>query len=71
MSKRKELLAAGIVKDYRFRNQAELDIYLYDLKHKHIQYQILEQVTRQDGTVLVRITVGYSNAPLIQLYEEG
>lgn len=71
MSKRKELLAAGIVKDYRFRNQAELDIYLYDLKYKYIQYQILEQVTRQDGTVLVRITVGYNNAPLIQLYEEG
>ena len=70
MGKRKELLAAGIVKDYRFQNQSELNIYLYDLEYKQIQHQILEQITKQDGTVLARITVGYNNTPLIQLYNE-
>lgn len=67
--KRKELLAAGLVKDYRFLNQEEYDLYIYDLEHKKMRYQILESVTRKDGTVLIRISLGYNQTPLIQLYD--
>ena len=70
MKKRKELLAAGIVRDIRFKDQAELDIYLYGLRKKYMDYKILEQVTRTDGTELARIVQSYNNTPLIQLYEE-
>ena len=66
---RKELLAAGIVKDYRFINQEEYQLYLEDLKEKRIRYQILELITKEDSSVLVRISVGYNQTPLIQLYE--
>ena len=68
MSKRKELLAAGLVKDYRFINQEEYELYIYELQHKKIVYQILEKVDRKDGTVLLRISVGYNRTPLIELY---
>lgn len=70
MRKRKELLAAGIVRDIRFASKSELDIYLYDLKRKYMQYKILEQVTEENGAVLARIVQSYNNTPLIQLYEE-
>lgn len=70
MTKRKELLAAGLVKDYRFINHEEYELYLYDLEHKKTRYQILESVTKKDGTVLLRISIGYNQTPLIQLYDE-
>lgn len=70
MNKRRELLAAGLAKDYRFANHEEYELYLHELEHKKIRYQILEVVTRKDGTVLLRISLGYNQTPLIQLYED-
>lgn len=70
MIKRKELLAAGLVKDYRFINEEEYELYMYDLDHKKIRYKILEKVTTEAGTVLLRISLGYNQTPLIELYED-
>ena len=70
MNRKRELLAAGLVKDYRFINEEEFELYMYELDHKKIRYKILEKVTREDGTVLLRISVGYNQTPLIQLYED-
>lgn len=70
MYKKRELLAAGLVKDYRFINHEEYERYLHDLDNKKIRYQILECVARKDGTVLLRVSLGYNQTPLIQLYED-
>lgn len=70
MNRKRELLAAGLVKDYRFINEEEFELYMHELDHKKIRYKILEKVTREDGTVLLRISVGYNQTPLIQLYED-
>lgn len=70
MNKRRELLAAGLIKDYRFMNQKEYDIYINELEHKKMRYEILEAVTKPDGTILLRISLGYNRTPLIQLYED-
>ena len=70
MNKRRELLAAGIVRDIRFQNEAEYDIHIYNLNHKYADYKLLEKVKREDGTVLARIVEQYNNTPLIQLYED-
>lgn len=67
--KRRELLAAGIVRDIRFINQAELDIYLYGLDHKQTEYKVLETHTCSTGHVLARIVQEYNTSPLIQLYD--
>lgn len=67
--KKRELLAAGLVKDYRFINVGQYELYMQDLDHKKIRYEILEKVSREDGTVLLRISVGYNHTPMIQLYE--
>ena len=68
MNKKRELLAAGLVKDYRFRDHEALEAYIYDLEQKKIRYEILEKANCEDGTVLLRISVGYNQTPLIQLY---
>lgn len=68
MYKKRDLLAAGLVKDYRFKNHEELEAYIYDLEKKKIRYEILEKANYADGTVLLRISVGYNQSPLIQLY---
>jgi len=67
--KRRELLAAAIVKDYRFITQMEMNLYLDELKRKNISYRVEETHTTQAGPVLARISVGYNNSPLIQLYD--
>ena len=69
MNKKRELLAAGIVKDYRFSSWTEYENYLEELEGKKIQYKVLETFHCQDETVLARVTVGYNNRPLIELYE--
>ena len=68
MNKKRELLAAGLVKDYRFRDHEALEGYIYDLEQKKIRYEILEKANCKDGTVLLRISVSYNQTPLIQLY---
>ena len=70
MNKRRELLAAGIVRDFRFISQAEFKIYIYGLEHKHTEYKILETCSREDGSVLARIVQEYNTAPLIELYQD-
>lgn len=69
MNKKRELLAAGLVKDYRFRDHEALEDYIRDLEQKKIRYEILEKANCDDGTVLLRISVGYNQTPLIQLYD--
>lgn len=63
--KRRELLAAGIVRDIRFRDENEYEIYLYGLDDKHKNYKIMEEARLEDGTVLARILEGYKTTPLI------
>ena len=70
MNKKRELLAAGLIKDYRFINDYEYRRYLDELNNKKMRYQILERVTKENGTVLLRISIGYNQTQLIQLYED-
>ena len=67
--KRKELLAAGYVKDFRFSDPGSLDLYLYQLAHRRIKFKILERCNSSDGSILIRIVLQYNDAPLIDLYE--
>ena len=74
MFNKRKLLAAGLVKDYRFRDHAALEEYIRELEEKKIRYEILEKTngtegTVYQGTVLLRISVGYNQTPLIQLYD--
>lgn len=66
----KKLLAAGIVRDLEFRNRHDLDIYIYRLDHNEVEYRILEQWNRPDGSVIIRMIQQYNNSPLVELYEE-
>lgn len=70
MAKAKELLAAGYVRDIRFRDNSEYESYIYKLDHVHIQYKILDSMVRDDGSVIIRILQQYNNSPLIQLFDE-
>ena len=69
MNRIKELLAAGIVRDIRFRDEEKFEIYIYWLEHTKANYKIIEKVTCEDGCVLVRIPQQYNTAPLINLFE--
>lgn len=70
MRKSKELLAAGIVRDLRFRSKTHYQAYLIDRKVAKEQYEVLKVVEQADGTILARIEGQYNNAPLIKLYDE-
>ena len=65
---KKELLAAGIVRDFRFSNSAEKEKYLNQLRERKKIYAVLEEVKKPDGTVLIRIVEQYNSSPLIELY---
>lgn len=67
--KAKELLAAGYVKDFRFRDKEALELYLHLIDHRRIRYEIVEQCNSSDGSILIRILLQYNNAPLIDLFE--
>ena len=67
--KAKELLAAGYVKDFRFRDKEALDLYISLVDRRRIHYKILEQCTSSDGSILIRIMLQYNNARLIDLFE--
>lgn len=67
MIKKKQLLAAGIVRDFRFGCNADLDLYLNCLVYRRINYVILETSTCYDGSVLVRIVQQYNDVDLIDL----
>lgn len=70
MSRRRQLLAAGKVQDFRFKDAAEYDIHLYELRYKQVQYKVLERVEERGGTILARIVTECGSAPLIELYED-
>lgn len=67
MSKR--LLAAGIVRDLEFDSQYELDGYIKAMQHKLFEFKILDQCSRSDGSVIVRVLSQYNSTDLIELYE--
>ena len=68
--RKRTLLAAGIVQDFRFQNEAEFDIHIYAMKHDEIRFKVLEKVQERGGTVLARIVKESGAAPLIELYED-
>lgn len=65
----KRLLAAGIVRDLEFDSRDRLYLYLYELEHRSIQFQLLRTNTRPDGTLIVRIVQQYNQADLIKIYD--
>ena len=70
MARTKELLAAGYVRDILFRSGKDLKNYILHLESRKQEYRILEQMDREDGSVIIRILQQYNTAPLIQLYTE-
>lgn len=65
----KKLLAAGIVRDIEFVSQYALDLYLNYNQSKWSDFKILDQFTRSDGSVVIRLLTPYNNTELIELYE--
>lgn len=65
----KKLLAAGIVRDIEFVSQYALDVYLSVNKNKWETFKILDQFTRADGSVVIRLLTPYNYTELIELYE--
>ena len=63
----KYLLAAGIVRDFRFTSRESYIAYLRGLDSKLQLHDILESRLCQDGTVLARIVTQYNGSPLIEL----
>lgn len=64
----KEVLAAGIVQDLLFRNADCLQAYLYALDHRlDVAYVVLDKLTRDDGSVIIRIVKNYNGSDLIEL----
>ena len=63
----KWLLAAGIVRDLLFDSAESLEIYIYFLDRKKMQYKILDKFTRDDGSIIIRIVCQYNSAELIRL----
>ena len=69
MNHRKELLAAGIVRDIRFRDVAAYNDYMKRLIMALQEHELLERCICDDGTVLARILVQYNDTPLIKLWD--
>lgn len=63
----KYLLAAGIVRDFRFTSRESYIAYLRGLVVKPGLFQVLESRLCQDGTVLARIVTNYNSTSLIEL----
>lgn len=67
MTRRKELLAAGYIRDIQFRTSSDYEAYVSNIRG---EFKILETYKREDGSVITRILQQYNSAPLVQLYEE-
>jgi len=65
--KRRELLAAGLLRDFCFSCMSELDRYIDGLDDRKVSYRVIETFERPDGTVLCRILQQYNSADLIEL----
>lgn len=64
---RKELLAAGYIRDILFCSNDEVDLYIHNLEHRCFEYKILDRYVRDDGSEIIRILQQYNNVPLIEL----
>lgn len=65
----KYLLAAGIVRDFRFTSRESYIAYLRKLDSGPYIFHVLESRLCQDGTVLARIVTNYNGSPLIELLQ--
>ena len=65
----KHLLAAGIIRDFRFTSRQSYLAYLCDLDARKHNFQVLESRICVDGTVLARIVQQYNGSDLIQLLQ--
>ena len=65
--RRKELLAAGLIRDILFCSNDEVDLYIRELEHRCVQYQILDRYVREDGSEIIRIIQTYNYVPFIEL----
>lgn len=65
--KKRELLAGGIVRDFRFRDEAAYREYLEHLAMLGLEYEVLQREPSKNSTVLARIVTQYNNADLIDL----
>ena len=67
MGRNIELLAAGIVRDIWFRSLDHRNTYLKRLDDRKINYQIMETLERDDGSVIIRLLQQYNSSDLIQI----
>lgn len=65
----RELLAAGIIQDIKFHSAQTLFDYLDDLSDRGTSYEVLEQMSCDNGSVIIRIVKQYNNSELIQFPE--
>lgn len=61
------LLAAGIVRDFRFKSRTWYDLYLQELEAKNISYDVVQLETNNTGQILARIVTQYNAVDLIDL----
>ena len=64
---KKRLLAAGYLRDIEFDSQDSMDLYIYSLEHKKLEFKILDKFTRDDGSIIIRILQQYNNAEMVKL----
>ena len=66
---KKEILAAGYIRDILFANKREMEAYLDMLDSRKQLYKVLMTYERADKTVIIRIVQQYNNSPLIKIYD--
>ena len=67
LSKRFQLLSAGIVRDLLFFSVSDSELYLARLDGRKIRYEVLDTYERSDGTVIMRVVQQYNDSKMIQL----
>ena len=67
LSKKIQLLAAGIVRDLQFASMADLNLYFARLDGRKIRYEVLQTFERNDGSVIIRIVQQYNDSNMIVL----
>lgn len=70
MSRKKEILAAGYIRDILFETVEDMEQYLDNLEHRKQLYKVLQTYEREDRSVIIRILQQYNNSPLIQLFND-
>lgn len=67
MSKKIQLLAAGIVRDLLFASKSDRDLYFARLDGRKIRYELLDTYEREDGSVIIRIVQQYNDSDMIRI----